>query len=92
MKMKMIKDERDIEEILEDGLTCEAEVAVYEVVDLIATMAEHVKKSGAYQKLVSECGEDKEKAIQDFVISFVCSQIATITGQFKGRELPTGKA
>lgn len=90
--MKILKDERDVEEILQEGLLCEAECTVGEVVDIIATMAEHVKKSGTYQKLVSVCGETCEGAIQDFVISFVCSQIATITGEFKRRELPSGKA
>lgn len=88
----MIQDERDVQEILEEGMSCEAEVCVYEVVDLLATMAEHVKKSGAYQKLVAECGGECEESIQDFIISFVCSQIATITGNFKKRELPSGKA
>lgn len=92
VKMKIIKDERKIEEILEEGLNCEYECTVGEVVDIIATMAEHIKKSGAYQKLVCTCGESYEEAIQDFIISFVCSEIATITGEFIKRDLPCGKA
>ena len=90
--MKVIQDKRSPEEILEEGLNCEAECTVGEVVDLIATMAEHVKESGAYQNLVKECGGACEDAIQDFIISFVCSEIATLTGEFKKRELPSGEA
>ena len=84
--MKMIKDERTMEEILADGLACEAEVLVCEAVDLIATMAEHVKQSDTYKHLIEELGPECEGPIVDFIISFVCSEIATLTGQFKMRE------
>lgn len=92
MLMKMINDKRNIDEILEEGLNCQAEALVCEVVDVIATMAEHVKKSGTYQKLIEELGPECEQAVVDFVISFVCSEIATLTAQFKGREGPVIKA
>ena len=92
MPMKIIKDERKIDEILEDGLNCQAEVTVSEVVDVIATMAEHVKQSGTYQNLINELGPECEEAVIDFVISFVCSEIATLTGQFKCRDFPVIKA
>lgn len=88
IRMKMIKDKRTPEEILEDGLNCQAEVTVGEVVDIIATMAEHVKKSAAYQKLIEEIGPECEAEVENFVISFVCSEISTLTGQFRMREQP----
>ena len=90
--MKMIKDDRKIEEILEEGLACEAEILVCEAVDIIATMTEHVQKSGTYQKLIEELGPECEGPIIDFIISFACSEIATLTAQFKNRVQPTIKA
>ena len=84
--MDMINDERKIEEILEEGLNCEAEILVCEAVDTIASMAEYVKKSRMYQKLIEELGPECEKPITDFVISFVVSEIATLTAAYKIRE------
>ena len=92
MKVKMLKDKRTMEEILEDGLSCEAEILVCEAVDVIATMTEHVKKSDTYKHLIEELGPECEGPIVDFIISFACSEIATLTGQFKIREPSKVKA
>lgn len=92
MKMKIVEENRDIDTILEEGLDCEAEVYVYEVVGIIMQMVKNIKKTKSYQQLLEFCGPECETAIQDFVISLICSQIATITGNFKDRDIPSGKA
>lgn len=88
IRMKVIRDQRSPEEILEEGLSSNAEATIGEVVDVIATLTEHVKGSGTYQKLIKELGPECEEAVEEFIISFACSVIATLTAQFKLRERP----
>lgn len=90
--MKIVNEERDAQAILEDGLNCEINVTVSEVVECLMDIYKILPNSPLLQRFKQNLGEDLESDIDSFVISLLFSEIATITETFKRRDKYTGKA
>ena len=75
-----------IDQVLNEGIQCCAEVEVGEIVDCLITMFKHIQDSDMVQHIKQICGPDKNNDIDQFIICMFVSEVATITANFKNRE------
>lgn len=87
MKMKEIRaDESSVDEILKEGIECCAEAEIGEVVDCLMSMFRNVNKSQMVKIVKEKVGPEHEEVIDNLLICFFVSEVATLTANFKGRE------
>lgn len=87
MKMKEIRaDERSVDDILREGIECCAEAEIGEVVHCLMDMFKNVKHSSMVKIVKQAVGPEHEEAIDNLLICFFVSEVATLTANFKNRE------
>lgn len=94
--INMIKEfeltEEKVAQIFQDGVCSEAEVYLGETVDVILQLTQRIHESALYKRFVERVGAEHGRDADEFLISFVCSAVSTLTETFKDRELEKGEA
>ena len=87
--MEISAEERTVDEILEEGIKCCAEAEIGEVVDCLMNMFKNIKHSSMVKIVKDVVGPEHSEVIDNLLICFFVSEVATLTANFKGREKET---
>ena len=87
-----LNDEEAVDRILSEGIQCCAEIEVGEAVDCLMTMFRHIQDTEMVKRIKQIIEPDKHKDIDQLLICFFVSEVATLTANFKNRERKGGEA
>ena len=75
-----------VDKILEEGITCCAEVEVGQVVDCLFALFEHIRETHLVQSFKERLGPEHDRDLDKFLMLLLVSEVATITNNFKDKE------
>lgn len=81
-----LEDNETVDRILNEGIQCCAQIEVGEAVDCLMTMFQHIQETEMVKHIKQIIEPDKHKDIDQLLICFFVSEVATLTANFRKRE------